>query len=442
MPADFTKTSRATGRPTVVIIGGGFGGLNVARGLKNAPVNVILIDRTNHHLFQPLLYQVAMASLAPSDITAPIRWLLRRQKNTRVLLGNVSRVDAEKKTVHVEGDIGDVSYDYLVIASGARHSYFGHDEWADFSPGLKTLDDALEIRRRFLLAFEQAEIVQNEEERKELTTFVVVGGGPTGVELAGMFPDVARALKSDFRNFDTTKLRVVLLEGGDRILPSFPPALSEHARNDLRGLGVEVRTGARVTGIEAHGVWVGSEFIPAHTTFWAAGNKASSLGNHLGVPLDGAGRVPVGPDLTVKGHPEIAIVGDLAACRNVDGTLVPGVSPAAIQMGKHTARNIRHALRGEERTPFRYFNKGELATIGRHKAIANFGFFTVTGYPAWFVWLFVHIMYLVGFRNRLVVLIQWGYMYLTYRRGVRLITSMEAHSPQTTREWPVMAHRI
>jgi NADH:ubiquinone reductase (H+-translocating) len=436
-----SPNSSGTTHPTVVIIGGGFAGLHAARGLRHAPVNVVLIDRTNHHLFQPLLYQVAMASLAPSDITAPIRWLLRRQQNTRVLLGNVSSIDVSRKTVHVDGDIGDVRYDYLVIASGARHAYFGHDEWAAIAPGLKTLDDALEVRRRFLLAFEQAELTADEGERTALLTFVVVGGGPTGVELAGMFPDVARALKADFRNFDTTKLRVILVEGGERILPSFPPALSDHACRDLRSLGVEVRTGSRVTRIESGGVWIGEEFTRARTTFWAAGNKASSLGQFLGVALDQAGRVPVAPDLTVEQHPEISVAGDLAACRRENGALVPGVSPAAIQMGKHVARNIRKALRGEERTPFQYFNKGELATIGRHKAIADFGFFTVTGYAAWFFWLFVHILYLVGFRNRLVVLIQWGYMYLTYRRGVRLITGLEAHSPPATGDWPVMSRR-
>jgi NADH dehydrogenase len=256
-----------------------------------------------------------------------------------------------------------------------------------------------------------------------------------------MFPDVARALKGDFRSFDTTKLRVILVEGGDRILPSFPPELSEHARADLHALGVDVRTGSRVTGIESRGVWTGDEFIPARTTFWAAGNKASSLGQYLGVALDQAGRVPVAADLTVEQHPEIMVAGDLAACRRDNGTLVPGVSPAAIQMGKHVAGNIRRVLRGEVRKPFRYFNKGELATIGRHRAIADFGFFTVTGYAAWFFWLFVHILYLVGFRNRLVVLIQWGYMYLTYRRGVRLITGLEAHAPPATGDWPVMSRR-
>jgi NADH dehydrogenase len=348
MPSADSNPGTSPTRPTVVIIGGGFAGLHAARGLKRAPVNVILIDRTNHHLFQPLLYQVAMASLAPSDITAPIRWLLRRQQNTRVLLGNVSSIDVNRKTVHVDGEIGDVRYDYLVIASGARHAYFGHDEWAGMAPGLKTLDDALEIRRRFLMAFEQAELTTDEAERAGLLTFVVVGGGPTGVELAGMFPDVARALKDDFRNFDTTKLRVVLVEGGERILPSFPPALSDHARRDLQSLGVDVRTGSRVTRIESGGVWIGDEFIRARTTFWAAGNKASSLGQYLGVALDQAGRVPVAADLTVEQHPDISVVGDLAACRRENGGLVPGVSPGRHSNGK--ARRAEHSSSSAWRT--------------------------------------------------------------------------------------------
>lgn len=424
-------------RPRVVIVGGGFGGLHAARGLARAPVDVTLVDRTNHHLFQPLLYQVAMASLAPSDVTAPIRFLLRKQRNTRVVLGNASAVNTVSKTVRVEGE--DLPYDFLVLAPGARHSYFGHDDWSANAPGLKTLDDALEVRRRFLVAFEQAELTTDAAERQELLTFVVVGGGPTGVELAGMFPDVARALRRDFRAFDTTKIRIVLLEAGERILPSFTPALAERARRDLTEFGVEVRTRTRVTGIEERGVWIGSEFIATRTTFWAAGNKASSLGASLGVPLDHAGRVPVARDLTVAGKPEIFVIGDLAACARRDGSLVPGVCPAAIQMGQSAARNIRRRLRGESTRPFHYLNKGELATIGRHRAIADFGFFSVTGYAAWFFWLFVHILYLVGFRNRLSVLIQWAYMYLTYRRGVRLITGSEMRSPPVTGEWAARA---
>ena len=408
-------------RRRVVIVGGGFGGLYAARALARAPVAVTLIDRTNHHLFQPLLYQVATALLAPSDVTAPIRWLLRRQRNTRVVLGNVSAIDPDRRTVRVDGSLGDVPYDYLILSPGSRHSYFGRDEWAPHAPGLKTLDDAAEIRRRFLVAFEEAEVTLDAATRAELLTFVVVGGGPTGVELAGILPEVARAMRKDFRTIDATALRVVLLEGGERILPSFPPALSARAQRDLEALGVEVRTKAQVTSVDAQGVRVGEQFIASGATFWAAGNKASSLGSWLGVPLDRAGRVPVNADLSVPGHPEIAVIGDLAACKRDDGTLVPGVSPGAMQMGRHAARNIVRRLRGEPSRPFRYRNKGELATIGRHKAVANFGLFSVTGYVAWYFWLFVHIMYLAGFRNRLSVLIEWGYMYLTYRRGVRLI---------------------
>ena len=427
--------------PRVVIVGGGFGGLYAARALKRTNAQITVIDRTNHHLFQPLLYQVALAALAPSDITAPIRWLLRKQRNTRVLLGNVTAVDPARRVVHVDGDTGDVPYDYLILSPGSRHSYFGHDEWMPPAPGLKSLDDAMEIRRRFLVAFEEAEIAADETKRRELLTFVVIGGGPTGVELAGMIPDVARAMCSDFRTFDPTTLRVILLEGGARILPAFPEKLSAHARADLQALGVEVRTGALVTSVDSRGVRIGDEFIAARTTFWAAGNKASSLGKSLGVPLDSVGRVLVEPDLTIPGHPEIAVIGDLASLKQPSGALVPGVAPAAMQMGVHAARNLARQLRGEAPVPFRYVNKGELATIGRHKAIADFGFFTVAGYAAWFFWLFVHIMYLAGFRNRLSVLLQWAYMYWTYRRGVRLISGSEHHVLATTRDWPMPTGR-
>lgn len=424
-----------TTRPRVVIVGGGFGGLSAARALARADADVIIVDRTNHHLFQPLLYQVALASLAPSDISAPIRFLVRRHKNTGVVLGNVSAIDCARRVLRVDG-VGELAYDHLILAPGARHSYFGHEDWAGDAPGLKTLDDALEVRRRFLVAFEQAELTDDANLRQALLTFVVVGGGPTGVELAGMLPDVARALRRDFRAFDATSLRAILLEGGDRILPSFPRGMSETATRDLRRLGVDVRTGARVTGVDASGVRIGDEFIPARTTFWAAGNKASSLGAQLGVALDHAGRVPVLPDLSVEGHPEIFVIGDLAACAMGGARFVPGVAPAAMQMGRHAARNVERALRGEATRAFHYVDKGELATIGRHKAVANFGFFRVTGYAAWFFWLFVHILYLAGFRNRLSVLLQWAYMYVTYRRGVRLITGSEVRSPPVTGEWP------
>ena len=412
-------------RPRVVIVGGGFAGLEAARALGEADAEVVVVDRTNHHLFQPLLYQVAMAVLAPTDIALPIRFLLRRQPNTSVLLDRIDRIDVERRLVR--GESGrELTYDYLVVAAGARHSYFGHDDWEALAPGLKTIEDAREIRHRFLLAFEEAERCDDQEARQAWMTFAVVGGGPTGVELAGIVPDVTRhALRGEFRRIDTSAARIVLVEAGPRVLPSFPPALSERARRDLQALGVEVRTGAPVTLVTSEAVYVGAERLATHTVFWAAGNTASPLGRTLGVPLDRAGRVLVRPDLSIPGHPEVFVVGDLAATAGADGALVPGVAPAAMQAGRAAARNILKALRGEPPKPFRYRDKGNLATIGRHRAVADFGRFQVTGYAAWWLWLFVHILYLAGFRNRLSVLFEWGYAYLTYRRGARLITTAE-----------------
>jgi len=412
-------------RPRVVIVGGGFAGLEAARALGEADAEVVVVDRTNHHLFQPLLYQVAMAVLAPTDIALPIRFLLRRQLNTSVLLDRIDRIDVERRLVR--GESGrELTYDYLVVAAGARHSYFGHDDWEALAPGLKTIEDAREIRHRFLLAFEEAERCDDQEARQAWMTFAVVGGGPTGVELAGIVPDVTRhALRGEFRRIDTSAARIVLVEAGPRVLPSFPPALSERARRDLQALGVEVRTGAPVTLVTSEAVYVGAERLATHTVFWAAGNTASPLGRTLGVPLDRAGRVLVRPDLSIPGHPEVFVVGDLAATTGADGALVPGVAPAAMQAGRAAARNILKALRGEPPKPFRYRDKGNLATIGRHRAVADFGRFQVTGYAAWWLWLFVHILYLAGFRNRLSVLFEWGYAYLTYRRGARLITTAE-----------------
>jgi NADH dehydrogenase len=408
-------------RPNVVIIGGGFGGLYAARALRNAPVELTLIDRTNHHLFQPLLYQVATATLAPSDIAAPIRWLLRYQRNTTVLLAEVVSIDVGARIV-VLHDGHQVPYDYLIVAAGARHSYFGHSDWEGHAPGLKSLEDAVEIRRRFLLAFERAELIDDPAEREAWLQFVVIGGGPTGVELAGMLPTITRhALPEDFRRIEPAKARVLLLEGGPRLLPTFPEDLSAHALADLVELGVEVRTNTFVTNVTGDAVEIGSERIPTRTVFWAAGNAASSLSKSLGAPLDRMGRVLVNPDLSVPDHPEVFVVGDLASMTTLDRP-VPGVAPAAIQSGKAAAQNILRSIRGEPRRPFRYRNKGDLATIGRYKAVAVIAGRHLSGNFAWWTWLFVHILYLAGFRNRLSVLLEWGYSFFTYQRGARLIT--------------------
>ena len=424
------------GLPQVVIIGGGFAGIAAARQLRRAPVEVTLLDRTNHFTFQPLLYQVATGALAPSDITAPIRWILRRQKNTRVLMADVRKIDPRGRTVFIDDEMRAIPYDYLIVAPGARHAYFGHDEWEPYAPGLKAIEDASEIRRRFLLAFENAEKSENAVEREEYLTFVVVGGGPTGVELSGALPFIAKkALAPDFRAIDAGRARVILIEAGPRILPSFPEDLADHAAQDLKHLGVEVRTGSTVTKVERDGVRIGDEKIRARTTFWAAGNKASPLGAFLDAPLDRAGRVQVNPDLSVAGHPEVFAVGDLAVVVQ-DGRMVPNVCPAANQQGAAAAKSILRDLRHQTRRNFRYFNKGDLATIGRSRAIADFGKVKFSGRLAWLLWLFVHIMYLVGFRNRLSVLLQWGYAYFTYQRGVRLITDVERYKPPTDQQSP------
>jgi NADH:ubiquinone reductase (H+-translocating) len=414
-------------QPHVVIIGGGFGGLHAAKNLKRAPVRVTLVDKRNHHLFQPLLYQVATAGLAATDIAAPIRKVLKRQKNATVLLAEVSGIDVEGKRVLLAGpkrktaDHGEIAYDYLVVATGATHSYFGHPEWEEFAPGLKTIDDALEIRRRILLAFEQAERIADEAERKRLMTFVVVGAGPTGVELAGAVSEIARrTLARDFRNVDPAKARVILLEGADRVLPPYAPSLSESARKQLTGLGVEVRTGAKVTAIDDKGASIGNERIEAATILWGAGVSASPLGKSLGASLDKAGRVEVEPDLSVPGHKEVFVIGDLAAAKRGDG-IVPGVAPAAIQMGRHTARNIRQLVAGKPTRPFRYIDKGMLATIGRSRAVAQIGRLRLSGWIAWMLWLIVHIFFLIGFRNRVMVLMDWTAAYISFNRGARII---------------------
>jgi NADH dehydrogenase len=423
--------SGAPERPRVVIIGGGFGGLMAARALNHAPVDVTVIDRNNHHTFQPLLYQVATATLNPSDITAPIRHILRYQRNATVLLADVTGIDVASRTLTVDegdGSVRTFGYDYLIAAPGARHSYFGHDQWEKDAPGLKTIDDALEIRRRFLLALERAELVDDPTERAAYLTIVVVGGGPTGVELAGLIPDVLRGIRRDFRRVDPTRARVVLIEGGPRLLAAFPQEISDRARADLEELGVEVRLNSVVTRVERGVACIGDDCIHTRTIFWAAGNAASPLGRMLGVPVDRAGRVTVQPDLSISGHPEVFVVGDLAVLSDVRGVRVPWVAPAAMQEGKRAANNIKLLLRGEPTVPFRYRNKGDLATIGRYKAVADFGSFRVVGWIAWWFWLFVHIMYLVGFRNRISVLLQWAYSYFTYQRGVRLITHADVES--------------
>jgi len=418
--------------PHVVIIGGGFGGLQAARGLRRAPVRITLLDRSNHHLFQPLLYQVATAALNPSDIAAPIRSILRRQQNATVYLDEVTSIDRLASRVMLTD--GSMSYDYLVLATGVTHSYFGHDEWEANAPGLKSIDDALRIRNRFLLAYERAESESDPLRRREWLTFVVVGGGPTGVELAGALSEIARhTMIRDFRHFDPSEVRVILVEGIERVLPPYPPSLSEKARQQLEWLGVQVRTGVHVTGISAEGVRVGDEWIPCRTTLWAAGVKASPLARSLGVPLDRVGRVLVEPDLTVPGSSNLFVIGDLAHLEQ-DGKLVPGVAPAAMQMGRHTAGNIVRAAGGSAMLPFRYRDKGSLATIGRLAGVADFGRIRLGGPIAWLAWLGIHIFFLIGFRNRLLVIIQWAWAYLTYQRGARLITH-----PEGSRE-PRQAH--
>jgi len=417
-------------RPKIVIIGGGFGGLAAAKALKRIDADITLIDRTNYHLFQPMLYQVATASLAPSDISAPIRYILRRQENVTVLLAEVTGIDVDRKCVRIDMPSQEVPYDFLIVASGTRHSYFGHKDWEAFAPGLKGVEDASEIRRRFLLAFENAEKAVDPAERDAYLTFVIVGGGPTGVELSGALPPIAtKALYPDFRHIDTRKTRVILVEGGPRILPSFPPELSDIAVESLNEIGVEVRTNSTVTHIDAESVRIGTERIATRTVFWAAGNEASPLGRMLGVPVDRSGKVLVREDLSIPGHQEVFVVGDLAHVVRADGRPVPGVCPAANQEGATAAKNIIHILRRQPTRPFRYFNKGDLAVIGRSRAIADFGKVQLSGFIAWLLWLFVHIMYLVGFRNRVIVFIEWAYNYFTYQRGVRVITNSERKNP-------------
>jgi NADH dehydrogenase len=409
----------------VVILGGGFGGLYCAKALRNAPVRITLVDRRNFHVFQPLLYQVATASLSPADIAHPIRSILKRQRNAEVWLAEAVAVDPATRRVKLLD--GELTYDYLVVATGSTHAYFGHDDWAEHAPGLKTIDDATEMRTRFLLAFEAAEREENPAARQRLLTFAIVGAGPTGVELAGAMAEIARTvMPREFRAIDTTTAQIILLEAGPRVLPTYPEDLSQKALEQLTRLGVDVRTSAQVTKVEAAGVRVGDEAIPAENVFWAAGVAASPLGASLGVPLDRAGRVLVERDCSVPGHPEIFVIGDLMHLEQ-DGKLLPGVAQTAMQSGTNTARNIVRDLRNQSRVPFRYFDKGNLATIGRAAAVAELrGGLHLSGFPAWFIWVFVHILYLIGFRNRIVVMLQWAWAYLMYQRGARLITGHTA----------------
>ena len=408
--------------PHVVILGCGFGGLFAARALARAPVRVTVLDRTNHHLFQPLLYQVATAGLSAPAVAAPIRQILGGQRNTTVLYGDAERIDVPRRAVML-ADGGEIAYDRLIVAAGAANNYFGNDGWQAHAPSLKTLEDAYEIRRRVLLAFERAERETDAARRAAWLTFVVIGAGATGVELAGAFAEIARhTLRGEFRNFDPRNARVVLVEGGERVLNTYPPALSQRARIQLERLGVTVWLGKTVTGIDREGVTMGPDRLAAHTVVWAAGVAASPLGASLGVPLDRAGRVIVNEDLSVPGHPEISVIGDLAALPWHTPT-VPGIAPAAKQMGRLAARNIVRSIKGENTKAFRYQDVGMLATIGMNSAVAVLGRLQLSGYPAWLLWLVAHIYFLIGFRNRIVVLIDWAWAYWTYERSARIIIS-------------------
>ena len=413
--------------PHLVIVGGGFAGLAAARALRKAPLRITLLDRRNHHLFQPLLYQVATAALNPGDIAYPIRSVLRSQQNVRTLLARVDAVDVAARRLTLAD--GTLDYDYLLLATGARHSYFHHDDWEGWAPGLKSIEDALEIRRRVLSAFEAAEREPDEARVAVDLTFVVVGGGPTGVELAGALMEIGRlTVAKDFRTFDPRRLRVMLVEGEKRVLPMYSEQLSEKARLQLERLGVEVRLGVHVTKVDHSGAWIGDEHIAARTVLWAAGVAASPLGKQLGVECDRAGRVPVEPDLSVPGHPEVFAVGDLMSLRQ-DGKPVPGIAPAAIQSGRAAAKNILARVQGRPTQPFRYFDKGSLSTIGRAAAVGQVGRVELSGFVAWWAWWLIHIFYLIGFRNRIACMMGWAWQYFAFARGARLITG-RAWEPQ------------
>jgi len=407
--------------PRIVIIGAGFGGLEAAKKLCGEAVRVTMVDRTNYHLFQPLLYQVATAALSPADIAAPVRAILSKCKNVEVVLAEVQSIDVNAKKVKMVD--GELDYDYLILATGARHSYFGHPEWERLAPGLKSLEDAVEIRRRILMAFEYAEKISDEAARKAAMTFVIIGGGPTGVEMAGAIAEIARyTLAKDFRHIDPSQARVILIEGEPRVLATFPEDLQISAMKQLVDLGVEVRTGIHATNLSEQGLQVGDEFIPCRVKIWAAGNNASFVGHSLGAPVDRVGRVIVNKDLTIPDHPEVQVIGDLANFSHQVGEPLPGVSPVAMQQGRHAAHNILAMIDDRKPQRFWYFDKGSMATIGRNKAVADLKLVHLSGIPAWLAWLFVHVIFLVGYRNRLAVLFQWAWAYFSFNKGARLIT--------------------
>jgi len=425
--------TRSEPHPRVVIVGGGFGGLSAAKALAKQSFDVRLIDRNNHHLFQPLLYQVATAGLSPADIASPIRGIIGSQRNTTVMLAEVSGVDTARKEVITDGR--RVAYDYLVLATGARHAYFGHDDWATFAPGLKTIDDATYLRRRILLAFERAENETDEEERRRLMTFVVIGGGPTGVEMAGAIAELAkRALAADFRSIDPRGARIILVEAAPRVLTSFTETLSDTARRSLEQLGVQVRLGAAVTDCSCEGVRLGGDFIPARTIIWAAGVMASSAGRWLGAETDRAGRVKVRADLSVPGHPEVFVIGDTAAATAPDGSMLPGVAPVAKQQGRYIARALIARSEGRTAEAFCYRDYGLLATIGRSRAVVQIGGLHISGFFAWVLWSVAHVYFLIGFRNRFIVALNWAWSYITFQRGSRLITGLYARQLDDKRQ--------
>jgi NADH dehydrogenase len=412
----------------VVVVGAGFAGINAVKTLaKNKNIHITLIDRRNYHLFQPLLYQVATAGLSPADIATPIRAVFSNNKNVTVYLGNVDKVDLKNKTIYTAKD--SLKYDHLILACGAKHSYFGHNEWEEFSPGLKTLEQATEIRRRILLSFEEAEKESDIEKQKQLLTFVIVGGGPTGVELAGAIAEISRyTLEKDFRNIDPTRTRVILIEAGQRVLAGFSEKLSKRAARDLEQLGVQIWTSSRVSKVNVDNVQLGDETIYAKTILWAAGVLPSSLGRTLGTALDPQGRVMVEKDLSLLGYPEVHVLGDQAHFNDENGNPLPGLAPVAIQQGKHAAKNILRKLHNKEPLPFHYLDKGLMATIGRKRAVVQTKNLKFGGFFAWMAWLFIHIYYLIGFRNRFIVFFQWAWSYITLKRGARLIVNKDWRS--------------